>query len=82
MKTSKGVVEGLPTLQVVYDYIKEKELSMPILEFLLLLKTKKNIFFRVIYGLVNGKLNREDAVEKLMMRGLEAEFAFAEIHHK
>lgn len=33
LKTSKGVVEGLPTLQVVYDYIKEKDISMPILEF-------------------------------------------------
>ena len=30
IKTSKGVIEGLPTLEVIYDYSKEKGLDMPI----------------------------------------------------
>jgi glycerol-3-phosphate dehydrogenase len=30
LKTSKGVIEGLPTLEVIFDYAKEKNLDMPI----------------------------------------------------
>ena len=30
IKESKGVVEGLPTLNVINEYAKEKGISMPI----------------------------------------------------
>ena len=32
LKGGKGVVEGLPTLEVVRDFAKEKRIEMPILE--------------------------------------------------
>lgn len=30
IKTSKGVIEGLPTLEVIFEYSREKGLDMPI----------------------------------------------------
>lgn len=35
LKESKGVVEGLPTLKVVYEYAQEHKIFMPILESLI-----------------------------------------------
>lgn len=32
LKGGKGVVEGLPTMEVVRDFAKEKRIEMPILE--------------------------------------------------
>ena len=54
---------------------------MPILEYLINLTLFTNFFFlnRVIYGMVYGNTTKEEAVEKLMTRELEAEFSFAQI---
>ena len=32
LKTSKGVIEGLPTLDAIYEYSKENGIDMPITE--------------------------------------------------
>lgn len=32
VKESKGVIEGLPTLQVIYEYARDNKLDMPIVE--------------------------------------------------
>jgi len=33
----------------------------------------------MIHGLVNGTVNKDEALEKLMTRDLESEFAFAQV---
>eukprot|EP00330_Aristerostoma_sp_ATCC50986_P009314 CAMPEP_0114593650 /NCGR_PEP_ID=MMETSP0125-20121206/15244_1 /TAXON_ID=485358 ORGANISM="Aristerostoma sp., Strain ATCC 50986" /NCGR_SAMPLE_ID=MMETSP0125 /ASSEMBLY_ACC=CAM_ASM_000245 /LENGTH=344 /DNA_ID=CAMNT_0001793041 /DNA_START=51 /DNA_END=1085 /DNA_ORIENTATION=+ len=52
-------VEGLPTLNVVMKYIESHDINCPII--------------KVIYAVVHGKLNKEQAMEKLMLRPARAE---------
>jgi glycerol-3-phosphate dehydrogenase len=60
LKTSGGVVEGLPTMGVILKYARERGLSLPIME--------------VIHDLTYGKINHHQALELLMLRELEAEY--------
>lgn len=60
LKTSKGVVEGLPTLDVIHEYAQEHGIDMPIV--------------RVIHSVVHGKITMKEAQEILMRRPLKNEF--------
>lgn len=68
----------MPTLEVIYEYANEKKLDMPIVGWDKLLNSfkNKNLIFRVIHGVVHGKLSKEEASERLMTRDLKDEFDF------
>jgi len=57
---SSGVVEGLPTLNVVMEYATKHKIDLPIIS--------------TIYDMVHGKIVHEDALVRLMLRELEPEF--------
>ena len=52
IKESRGVVEGVPTLNVVIEYTRERGVYLPIIE--------------TIYQIVEGKIDIQKAGEKLM----------------
>ncbi|KAL4490286.1 hypothetical protein ABPG72_004325 [Tetrahymena utriculariae] len=60
VKSSAGVVEGIPTLDVVYRYAKKNNLDMPITF--------------AIYDLLHGQISLQSAVKRLMSVNLGTEF--------
>ncbi len=62
------VAEGVPTLKVLHDIMKEKNLYMPLCE--------------TIYKVVYEKMNFEEAKLLIMMRQLEDETQLDIVHHE
>ena len=59
-RTSKGVVEGVQTLNIIREIAREKNLDMPVTE--------------TIYQLLHGQIKMEEAEYKLMTLELRPEF--------
>ena len=59
LNSSKGVVEGIPTLYIVGEQVKKKNLNLPIV--------------LAIHDFVKGSITIEEAFKRLMERSLEME---------
>lgn len=60
IKQSNGVVEGLPTMELVYRRAKEESLELPTTT--------------VLYDFIRGKLSKDECLRQLMNRALTEEF--------
>jgi glycerol-3-phosphate dehydrogenase len=60
LKNSKGVVEGVPTLELVRKHALEQHLEMPIT--------------KTLFDLIFTSMSTEDAIHRLMSSTLEDEF--------